>query len=256
MGLRLAFAVAAHVQPPIIAVDEVLAVGDAEFREKCLGTMSDLGEQGRTVVFVSHDLGAIAQLCSRTIWLEGGLVARDGPTPEVLPAYLHARLAQTPRIQVEPDGRGPVELLGAEVTHDQDAGVDMVQRDRPITIRVRFEVRERLPLLDMAISLVNGRGVTVIDESFADTGSPNLAGEVGQYEASMTLPPVLASDDYMLGLWMGAGNDTYVHRDLFTFHLWPGPDDPRHWPEKLRVAQPDVQWHVVREHPAQAPATP
>ena len=70
MRLRLAFAVAAHVQPPILAVDEVLAVGDVEFRNKCLEAMSDLGDVGRTVVFVSHDLAAIGQLCTRTVWLE------------------------------------------------------------------------------------------------------------------------------------------------------------------------------------------
>src|SRR4029079_15483106 len=90
MSLRLAFAVAAHVQPPIVAVDEVLAVGDMEFREKCLGAMSELGAAGRTIVFTSHDLGAVAQLSSRTIWLEKGSVAADGPTAKVLAAYLQS----------------------------------------------------------------------------------------------------------------------------------------------------------------------
>ena len=72
MRLRLAFAVAAHIEPPILVVDEVLAVGDAEFREKCLGKMAEIGAHARTVLFVSHDLGAITRLCSRAVWLHDG----------------------------------------------------------------------------------------------------------------------------------------------------------------------------------------
>ncbi len=72
MYLRLAFAVAAHLEPEILVVDEVLAVGDAAFREKCLGRMTELGREGRTVLFVSHDLGAITRLCPRALWLERG----------------------------------------------------------------------------------------------------------------------------------------------------------------------------------------
>jgi len=81
MRLRLAFAVAAHVDPEIMLVDEVLAVGDARFRERCLGKMRELGREGRTVLFVSHDLGAVTRLCSRAIWLEAASSARTGRAP-------------------------------------------------------------------------------------------------------------------------------------------------------------------------------
>ena len=79
MYLRLAFAVAAHLEPDIMVVDEVLAVGDAEFQQKCLGKMSDFRQEGRTVLFVSHDLGAVGRLCNRGVWLDRGRVAADGP---------------------------------------------------------------------------------------------------------------------------------------------------------------------------------
>jgi ABC-type polysaccharide/polyol phosphate transport system ATPase subunit len=250
MILRLAFAVAAHVQPPILAVDEVLAVGDAEFREKCLGAMSELGERGRTVVFVSHDLGAIAQLCSRTIWLKRGSVAADGPTPKVLSEYVQSHMAQTLRKQLTPTGRGPVELVSVEVADEQGARLEMVTRDKPFSFRVSFDVRERLAQLDLAIYLVNSRGITAISESYSETGDLCLAGEPGRYEATLTVPAVLASDDYTLGVWMGAGNANYVHRDVFAFRLWPAADDPGDWFQRARVAQPGVRWTVAPERVA------
>ena len=88
MYVRLAFAVAAHLEPEILLVDEVLAVGDAEFQRRCLGRMEDLSDAGRTVLFVSHNLSAIAQLCDRALLLDGGRVVRDGPSAEVVADYL------------------------------------------------------------------------------------------------------------------------------------------------------------------------
>jgi lipopolysaccharide transport system ATP-binding protein len=90
MYVRLAFSVAAHLEPEILLVDEVLAVGDAEFQQRCLGRMEDLSGTGRTVLFVSHNMQAINQLCDRAILLEGGSVALDGQPSEVVTRYLHA----------------------------------------------------------------------------------------------------------------------------------------------------------------------
>jgi lipopolysaccharide transport system ATP-binding protein len=90
MYVRLAFAVAAHLEPEILLVDEVLAVGDAEFQRRCLGRMQDFGQSGRTVLFVSHNMPAIARLCERTILLSDGQVERDGPSPDVVGHYLQS----------------------------------------------------------------------------------------------------------------------------------------------------------------------
>lgn len=88
MYVRLAFAVAAHLEPEILVIDEVLAVGDAEFQKKCLGKMQQVAtEEGRTVLFVSHQLNAVRRLCTRVLWLQQGQVVRDGPTGEVMTAY-------------------------------------------------------------------------------------------------------------------------------------------------------------------------
>ena len=98
MRVRLAFAVAAHLEPEILIVDEVLAVGDAEFQSRCLGKMSDVAGHGRTVLFVSHHLAALRALCTRAIWLEDGRIAAEGEVTPVVDAYLAAshRLADAP----------------------------------------------------------------------------------------------------------------------------------------------------------------
>ena len=87
MYVRLAFAVAAHLEPEILLVDEVLAVGDINFQKKCLGKMGDVARAGRTVVLVSHQLGQIRRLCRRAVWVDGGQIRRDGPASEVVSAY-------------------------------------------------------------------------------------------------------------------------------------------------------------------------
>jgi lipopolysaccharide transport system ATP-binding protein len=95
MYLRLAFAVAAHLEPEILIVDEVLAVGDAQFQRKCLGKMGEVAKEGRTVLFVSHNMGAVRSLCSRAIWLHDGAVRMDSGTYEVIDQYLQQTTTST-----------------------------------------------------------------------------------------------------------------------------------------------------------------
>src|SRR5204863_9716410 len=92
MYVRLAFSVAAHLEPEILLVDEVLAVGDAEFQRRCLGRMEDIGASGRTVVFVSHNMQAMTRLCDRVILLDGGEVVEDGESSAVVARYLQSGL--------------------------------------------------------------------------------------------------------------------------------------------------------------------
>lgn len=90
MKVRLGFAVAAHLEPEILIIDEVLAVGDAEFQRKCMGKMKDVSQSGRTILFVSHNMASVRTLCSRVLWLQNGMVHEDGPTDDVVRHYLHA----------------------------------------------------------------------------------------------------------------------------------------------------------------------
>jgi ABC-2 type transport system ATP-binding protein len=96
MYMRLGFSIAVEVDPDILLVDEILAVGDAYFREKCLARIAGFRERGKTIVVVSHDTGLIEQLCDRALWIEGGGIAADGPPQEVVPLYLQAKADPNP----------------------------------------------------------------------------------------------------------------------------------------------------------------
>jgi lipopolysaccharide transport system ATP-binding protein len=99
MYVRLAFAVAAHLEPEVLVVDEVLAVGDAQFQKKCLGKMEDVGKEGRTVLFVSHNMGTILQLCNHCIWLEQGKVKSTGSVAEIIGSYMQSSFTKTNTIK-------------------------------------------------------------------------------------------------------------------------------------------------------------
>jgi ABC-type polysaccharide/polyol phosphate transport system ATPase subunit len=96
MYVRLGFAVAVHLDPEILLVDEVLAVGDEDFHHKCRRRLQEFCQQGGAVVFVSHRMPEVSWLCQRTMWLEDGLVHREGPTAEVVPAYVQAHQPDEP----------------------------------------------------------------------------------------------------------------------------------------------------------------
>jgi len=106
MYLRLAFAVAAHLEPEILMIDEVLAVGDANFQKKCLGKMGDVAQEGRTVLFVSHSMGAINTLCQRAIWIDKGTIVQDGPARAVVSAYLNSSNSTSGQI-IWPEDKRP-----------------------------------------------------------------------------------------------------------------------------------------------------
>ena len=124
MYVRLAFSVAAHLEPEILLVDEVLAVGDVAFQRKCLGKMDDVAQEGRTVVFVSHNMGLLQQLCERGIYLQQGTVHTDGTIHEAVDAYLKT-LEQTEGLDLaqraDRKGQGKVRLVAADVTNGSSA---------------------------------------------------------------------------------------------------------------------------------------
>src|SRR5262249_39772458 len=115
MYMRLAFAVAAHLEPEILVVDEVLAVGDSEFQKKCLGKMRDVAGLGRTVLFVSHNMAAVRALCPRAVLLDAGRLIVTGPSDEVISRYV-AQHASQPDFAREPLRHGKPHVVGATVS--------------------------------------------------------------------------------------------------------------------------------------------
>jgi hypothetical protein len=246
MYLRLAFAVAAHVEPEIVIVDEVLAVGDARFREKCLGKMSEFGQEGRTVVFVSHDLGSITQVCRRAIWLDHGELKADGASEDVVQRYVRGAVGERPQADFAPDPTRRVQLLSAAVTDENGEVLDPPQRGEPLRLAVRFVVREPLPLVDVAFSIQDRRGVRVLEEVWGvDTGGVLTIDSAPQeIEATLSVPPVLPAGDYVLGVWIGSNYENFLEQEALRFRVWPRPDDPSEIVERDRTAQPHVAWSV------------
>lgn len=249
MELRLAFAVAAHLEPDIVLVDEVLAVGDVEFQKKCLGRMSELNRQGRTVLFVSHDLGAVHALCSRAVWLEGGQIIEDGLVERTIDLYLRSTTRRTYIGDFGAEPADPVQLLSVGVTDESGGVLENLRRGDPLTIQIRFRVRSLVPAFDVAVYLLDRRRVRVVDEAWSDTfaGQPPALNP-GEYAARVVVPPVLAAGDYVLGVWIGSTTgwsyDTFLDREVLTLELLPRPDDRREWIERTRVVHLAPQWSV------------
>ena len=146
MYVRLAFAVAAHLEPEILIVDEVLAVGDAAFQQKCLGKMEDVASHGRTVLFVSHNMSAITRLCPRTILLQAGQVIADGPSHEVTRVYLHSNMGTTAaRSWSDPaaaPGNEVARLRSIRVRDEQGRTIEVADICKPVGIEIVFDVLE------------------------------------------------------------------------------------------------------------------
>lgn len=154
MYLRLAFGVAAHLEAEILLVDEVLAVGDAAFQRKCLGKMGDIVVEGRTVLFVSHNLGAVRTLCNRGIWLDGGRVRADGDVARAVSGYLGSiERSGTTDLGSRRDrrGRGDVRVLAAEVSGNGGIPKCPVTTGGPARFVFRLDRRACHPLLRFTI---------------------------------------------------------------------------------------------------------
>jgi lipopolysaccharide transport system ATP-binding protein len=150
MYVRLAFAVAAHLEPEILFIDEVLSVGDAEFQRRCLGRMEELGNEGRTVLFVSHALPAIAQLCDRAIWIDGGRMVGDGRPAEVIANYLHqTHSSGTERVWTPETAPGDdlAKIVAIRVPAHDGMPPGVMDVRRPIAVQISFRVlREGKPI--------------------------------------------------------------------------------------------------------------
>jgi len=240
MYLRLAFAVAAHLEADILAIDEVLAVGDAEFQRKCLDKMGSLHDGGRTVVFVSHNLDAVGALCRHTAWLDGGRVRAYGPTREVIDAYLTSGTDLAGQRAYPMHADRAASLLEARILDAQGNPTAALPRDEPVLLEVRFAVREPVPGLDMTVFVQNLRGVRVLEEAWSETVPDDGRGAPGEYVARIAIPPVLAVGEYVAGLWLGSKYEPMFYEDdVLRFRL-----DGRDHGRPNRVVALGLAWDV------------
>jgi len=146
MAVRLAFSVAAHLEPEILLVDEVLAVGDAAFQRKCMGKMQDVAREGRTVLFVSHNMGAIQSMCQRAIWLNGGKVMSDGVSRQVVQQYMGSASGDSVLYAPQPS-RGYTDLIIEKMVLKNSQGqiTKTVSSGEELHIEIYYHALKRLP---------------------------------------------------------------------------------------------------------------
>jgi lipopolysaccharide transport system ATP-binding protein len=204
MYVRLAFAVAAHLEPEILVVDEVLAVGDYAFQKKCMGKMRDVATgAGRTILFVSHNLGALAQLCKHGVLLENGFVKAIGPIDDVIKTYLKSGLKQgSGQVRFSIDRSKPCQFVSAEILDSNgNPGTDF-SCDEPVTIRFTLEARQKTAGTFLMLYLQNLEGTCVLSSDIRDT-DPSAASriDVGLHAFEIKIPPrLLAPTTYLLTL--------------------------------------------------------
>jgi lipopolysaccharide transport system ATP-binding protein len=221
MYVRLAFAVAAHLEPEILVVDEVLAVGDAGFQKKCLGKMEEVSQGGRTVLFVSHNMAAIEALCNRCVALINGRVTHIGPSTEVVRKYL-SRVADTGRSlglgqRADRVGSGQVRYTEVRFLDQTEQEITQVAMGEPLTIEARFEVYEPIREPIFGFLITNEMSQTVLRaysrESYHGP-TPNL-DKSGLVRCHFPHLPLMYGQ-YTLRLWLGHHRNNVVDDIEFT----------------------------------------
>ena len=258
MYLRLAFAVAAHLEPEILVVDEVLAVGDAEFQRKCIGKMSDVAEEGRTVLFVSHNMSAILRLTEECIVLEKGKIALRSPTAQAVDYYMASGFSNAgERVWTEsdlPDVASPFRPISLRVRDGKRRIVDVIRSTEPFQLEFQYELTKDITGLRVGLYLLTLRGEYVF-VSF-DTDDPNRfdqfsVREAGLYTSRCIIPADFLNDGrYVLSV---NASSFRVQRYFLEEHALAfsvdGTGAPgKHWPEpRLGPVRPALLWEIINE---------
>jgi lipopolysaccharide transport system ATP-binding protein len=212
MKVRLAFAVAAHLQPDILIIDEVLAVGDAEFQNKCLGKMDNITREGRTVLFVSHNMGALLQLCPSAIMLNQGSIVHRGRSKQVVDEYLSSIFSAVNsrdlrNIELR-EGTGTLRFVSLQLRRQNGEFTETPISGETVEIVLDFEAKEALSKVSFALTIYNQMGIAVTNCTAETSGQkfdidkshgrivcclPRLPLPLGQYKIA-----VAAQDDISL----------------------------------------------------------
>ncbi len=255
MLVRLGFAVAAHLNPEILIVDEVLAVGDAEFQRKCIGKMESAAGDGRTIVFVSHNMSSVRSLCDRVALIEKGRLTEQGRADQVIADYLD---------RVQPIQHGGISTIGPEairvgsgeakvtrvsLLNDEGEPIEEVLFGQPFTVAIEFEVAKKLPSAVFTIGVSEPGGARILTANSTDRGGdvrqpgPGMLEVRARFEVTM-LPGEFVVD---VGVVTGTGQiiDSLERVISFTSrNLAPAGDDHYPWEPVVGTIRPDTDWEV------------
>jgi lipopolysaccharide transport system ATP-binding protein len=247
MYVRLAFAVAAHLEPEILVVDEVLAVGDASFQRKCLGKMSDVAQEGRTVLFVSHNMGAIASLCGRCVLLNEGKIKISGETSSVISDYLQGNkdLPISDSLINHPNrAKGFKQLLTRFMLQ---ADNEVVYYGKPLVFRIGYSFPEGITVPQFCASFHNENGLkvfTLISDYQTNDIPVSLQGE-GEIICRIKSVPLLPGNYFInLRLWQpGEKFDDIENVARFRVEWLERDIGQFNWDSSLGEVYVDAEWH-------------
>ncbi|MEZ4759017.1 MAG: ABC transporter ATP-binding protein [Flavobacteriales bacterium] len=246
MKVRLGFAVAAHLEPEIMIIDEVLAVGDAEFQRKCLGKMKDVAASGRTVLFVSHNMLSVRSLCSRVIWLQDGKVHMDGPTDEVVQAYLHTYTAAAPSVSwsaEEAPGNDLVRVRAVKV--QQPDGNPLIERDRPVHLHITLEnLKVTDDDLNVGIHLLTDEEVLVFGSNLRENSDSPPTFPVGTLDYVVEIPAsLLNAGEYRVNVLVMRHSKPMLRvEDAVAFTVQEAQRTGAYFGKRPGVVRPALRW--------------
>jgi lipopolysaccharide transport system ATP-binding protein len=263
MFVRLAFAVAAHLEPEILLVDEVLAVGDAEFQRKCLDKMQDVSGHGRTIVFVSHNMAAIKRLCTRVYWIDRGEVREEGPAGEVVDSYLTETAPESGEGTVEfgPDaprfGTAEARFLQATLKGIDGSPTATVGIGEELAVELAFKVDQAIPEAAFEVGVATPDGHRVVTAQTVDFGRPASTLEPGRYVLRAEIGVQMLPGRFAIDLGvhhLGGQTIDYIERALiFTVTNVSSihPDDYYRWPAVRGYSRPQSNWSLTADEAAQ-----
>jgi len=260
MKVRLGFSVAAFLEPDILVIDEVLAVGDSDFQKKCLQKMESVGKHGRTVLFVSHNMQMVTRLCSRAILLERGQIKDDGPADSVVAAYLTSgRVRSSERVwknKLESPGGDVARLLAVRVKNDAGQVLESFDIRKPIGIEMEYEVIKSDYLLLPHYNIFNEAGEWLFTTIDTD---PNWRGRrpAGSYTATAWIPGNFFSEGLMFVqsslFTLEPRTVQFEPRDVVSFQVVDSLDNNSargDWPGTMKGAvRPLLKWTNDYEKP-------
>ncbi|MCE5324501.1 ABC transporter ATP-binding protein [bacterium] len=253
MYVRLAFAVAAHLEPEILVIDEVLAVGDAQFQKKCLGKMGDVSREGRTILFVSHNMTAVQTLCNRAVWLDGGAVRTIGEAGTVASKYLQTSVSSVAK-QVWDDmsgapGNDKVRIRSVSVRPESSDSDCSLVINKPIILEFEYWNNQPGAYLNLSLHIYNEDGIIVFNTLPED--EPNWHGKPfprGLFRSTCIIPADLLNDGMHRVealVVQDQCNVIYKAQDVLVFDV--GDDISRRgsWHGKFPGAvRPRMEWHT------------
>jgi ABC-type polysaccharide/polyol phosphate transport system ATPase subunit len=227
MKVRLAFAVAAHLEPEILLIDEVLAVGDVEFQRKCLGKMQAVAGQGRTVLFVSHNMGSVNKLCKKSIWLDTGTIRHFGSSSNIIEEYVRSAYESGASVRFARLAGKQAQILGARLLNESgQVTSEFLISERPI-LEIDFVLNQNLRGLHVACIVSTSDGTHVFSTADTDTKSGLLGlRKAGNYTAQVCLPTGLLNvGTYHIAVGLGIpGISSFDRREALTFTLHDSGD--------------------------------